>query len=63
MIKMIMRYFSVDSMKVYNMTEDEAKTIQKFLNIQADDDCTIENILENDELYFEFTDEVVGITF
>ena len=34
---MIMRDFSVDSMKVYNLTEDEAKTIQTFLNIQLDD--------------------------
>ena len=61
---MVIRDFSVDSMKVYNMTEDEAKTIQTFLNIQVDEYYTIENILtENDELYFEFTDEVVGDNF
>lgn len=58
MVEMICS-FNGRTIGVYQMTKEKAEVIQKFLDIQLDEYCTIENILycdEDNQVFIKFVD-------
>ena len=58
MVEMICS-FNGKTVGVYQMTKKKAKAIQKFLDIQLDEYCTIEDVLacdEDNEVFIQFVD-------